>query len=164
MSKLIKYIEDKLSKDRVYPCSIAAIKRKINQIPKRYLSNIKSIRLCNSKKNKGLSVSFEDTGRIVIFAFPRSLITFPIKNKPSIHRLSKIDKEFLAWGARFEFHNGFWWRVWDADKIENYFLNHVLLHEIGHLYGDPRCATEIEREVYAEKFSEMLGAKYRPIH
>lgn len=150
----IKYIKDRLSKKRIYPCSITSIKKKINEIPNKYLYNLKCIKLSNSYKNKGLAVSFEKKGTIIIFAFPKSLLTFPKKTKPKSSNLSKIDREFLAWDARFKFYNGFWWVAWDKDKLENYFLNHILLHEIGHLYKNSKYTTKKEQEIFAEKFAE----------
>ncbi len=159
MSKKIKYKKDKLPNDRIYPCSIASIKRNIKAIPDKYLYNLNCIKLSNNRKNKGLAVSFEDIGTIFIFAFPKSLFTFPKKDKPRKSRLSNIHREFLAWGASFRFYNGYWWIAWDKDSLNNYFLNHVLLHEIGHLYGDSKYATEREREIFAEKFANKFGSK-----
>lgn len=53
---------------------------------------------------------------------------------------------------------GRWQLVWTLDAIRNYYLNNILLHELGHLL-DNRNTSYRDRERYAEWFAIEHGHK-----
>ena len=54
--------------------------------------------------------------------------------------------------------DGLWQLVWTKAKIKDYYLNNVLIHELGHLIDD-RNTTYKDRERYAEWFAVTFGYK-----
>lgn len=52
-----------------------------------------------------------------------------------------------------------WQLVWTEQAVHNFYLNNVLIHELGHLL-DTRNTSYIDRERYAEWFA--IGAGYEP--
>ncbi|MCC9604878.1 hypothetical protein LOC68_25795 [Blastopirellula sp. JC732] len=68
--------------------------------------------------------------------------------------------EAKMYGATWEGgDDGEWRLVWTKDAIRDFYLNNVLIHELGHLL-DNRNTSYVDRERYAEWFAIEYG--YRP--
>jgi len=68
--------------------------------------------------------------------------------------------EARMYGGRWDDSPGEGWRlVWTEDAIRDYYLNNILIHELGHLVDD-RNTSSIDRERFAEWFAIEYG--YRP--
>jgi hypothetical protein len=62
-------------------------------------------------------------------------------------------------GARWEpLENGRWRLIWSEEALRDFFLNNVLIHELGHVL-DQRNTTVKDRERYAEWFALEHGYK-----
>ena len=158
----INYKRDKLSKERRYPCSLQQIRKVVSELPRRYTSGIKQIRLSNRKRFRGPAVAFEESGEIEFFAYDNHLFISRERQKPRLSRMSRITMELLEWGVCFVYYDGYWWLAWSPEDLANYALHHVLLHEIGHLYGYSKGIRRGKLEEYAENFADHLGTKYKP--
>ncbi|MEZ6107124.1 MAG: hypothetical protein R3B96_13650 [Pirellulaceae bacterium] len=55
--------------------------------------------------------------------------------------------------------NGYWTLSWTEATIKDFFLNNVLIHELGHLL-DNRNTTSKQRERYAEWFAIRYGYQW----
>jgi hypothetical protein len=49
-----------------------------------------------------------------------------------------------------------WTLVWTEESIRDFYLNNILIHELGHLL-DERNSTYVDRERYAEWFAVQFG-------
>ncbi len=158
----ISYKSDKLSRKRRYPCSLRQIQKVVSELPARYTSGIRQIRLSNRKRFRGPAVAFEECGEIELVAYDNHLFISPGRQKPKLSRISRITMELLEWGACFVYYDGYWWLAWSPEDLANYTLHHVLLHKIGHLYAYQRGMRKGKLEEYAENFANRLGTKYKP--
>lgn len=67
--------------------------------------------------------------------------------------------EAKMFGARWErISSASWNLVWSEDSIRDFYLNNVLIHELGHIL-DERNTRSIDRERYAEWFALEHGYK-----
>jgi len=67
--------------------------------------------------------------------------------------------EARMYGARWEEQaNGYWHLVWTDESLRDFYLNNVLIHELGHLL-DQRNTTYRDRERFAEWFAVEHGYK-----
>lgn len=66
--------------------------------------------------------------------------------------------EAKMYGARWELADGSWRLVWTEDALRDFYLNNILMHEIGHLL-DQRNTSYADRERYAEWFALEHGYK-----
>lgn len=67
--------------------------------------------------------------------------------------------EARMYGGRWVQVGRGWQLVWTDDSIRDYYLNNILIHELGHLL-DERNTSYSDRERYAEWFAIAHG--YRP--
>ncbi|HZN35866.1 MAG TPA: hypothetical protein VFB80_18680 [Pirellulaceae bacterium] len=67
--------------------------------------------------------------------------------------------EAAMYGARWQAADaGRWHLVWTEDAIRDFYLNNVLIHELGHIL-DSRNTSHRDRERYAEWFALEMGYK-----
>jgi hypothetical protein len=62
------------------------------------------------------------------------------------------------YGGRWMQHGTSWQLEWDRESIQDFYLNNVLIHELGHLL-DERNTSYRDRERYAEWFAIEYGYK-----
>ena len=69
--------------------------------------------------------------------------------------------EAKAYGGRWTHESpGMWKLVWTEQSIKNFYLNNILIHELGHLL-DNRTRSYRDRERYAEWFADKHGRSGR---
>jgi hypothetical protein len=67
--------------------------------------------------------------------------------------------EARMYGARWESEaTGVWKLVWTERALKDFYLNNILIHELGHLL-DGRNSRSVDRERYAEWFAVEYGYK-----
>jgi len=65
-------------------------------------------------------------------------------------------REAKMYGGRWRCEDGFWYLQWTAETIRDYYLNNILIHELGHLL-DERNGSYTDRERYADWFAIEYG-------
>jgi len=66
--------------------------------------------------------------------------------------------EARMYGARWQPADGLWQLVWTEEALRDFYLNNILVHELGHIL-DQRNSTYADRERYAEWFALEYGYK-----
>ena len=67
--------------------------------------------------------------------------------------------EACMYGGRWRRESsGLWKLIWTPEAIKDFYLNNILIHELGHLLDD-RNSSYIDRERYAEWFALEFGYK-----
>jgi hypothetical protein len=66
--------------------------------------------------------------------------------------------EARMYGGRWEHLADEWKLIWNEQSIRDFYLNNILIHELGHLV-DTRNTRYVDRERYAEWFSLTWGYK-----
>jgi len=67
--------------------------------------------------------------------------------------------EAKMYGGRWEeTAGGGWTLVWTEAALKDFYLNNILIHELGHLL-DERNSRSVDRERYAEWFALQYGYK-----
>jgi hypothetical protein len=90
---------------------------------------------------------------LYLYPIEESLIEyFPRPPRPA------QQKEAEMFGGRWE-QNGSTWKLhWSESAIQDFYLNNILLHELGHLI-DQRNSSYVDRERFAEWFALEYGYK-----
>jgi hypothetical protein len=66
--------------------------------------------------------------------------------------------EARMYGATWRQADGLWQLVWSEDSLRDFYLNNILIHELGHIL-DQRNTSYADRERYAEWFALQYGYK-----
>ncbi len=91
-----------------------------------------------------------------------SLYLYPLEHELIEYFDQKPNPAFMIesrmYGGRWHQFGAQWELHWTRPAIEDYFLNNILIHELGHLL-DNRNTSYVDRERYAEWFALEHGYK-----
>jgi len=164
------FIQDNPSRDFFFPVTIEEIKEFLKKLPDEHTKNLTHIWLRKMTKKEyekegslqGCFICGSGVNLIVLYPFPRDL-TMNFGNK-------KPTKSTLKWYSNYEpeliEEKGNWQLIWTEEKIKRYYLEGLLLHEIGHKmdsYFRRYWSKNYNRraENYADNFAYYWGDKIR---
>jgi hypothetical protein len=157
-NELIIKVEN-LHSDFLMPVTADEIRIRLNLVPKDFLQGLKGVIILGGS-NKQLKVSwgnlfcFGAYGYQIIFLspFPKAQLIEYSTSLPAPH----IKKEAERAGAIYEFKDGLWHRIFTEESLKRFYLNDVLMHELGH-HVDQHTTTDKKAERYAEWFATEYG-------
>lgn len=172
--KLPIFIKDNSSKDYFFPIDEEEILEKLNHLPKEYWENITHVWLKkvdkedyqNGNSFQGMFICGSGVNLIVLSAFPKDLKMIFGEKKP----LKKELNLYSNWceDMCFDEKGKVWFLQWKAEKIRDYYLNYLLLHEIGHFVESVyerfwSKSAKRKRENFADNFAKIWNLRNREI-
>lgn len=132
------FIKDNPSKDFYFPVNETEILERINQLPLEHRENITHIWLKkvdqedyrNHDSFQGMFICGSGVNLIVLSAFPKDLRMVFGTKKPLKRELNLYSN--WSQDLQFDEKKEFWFLQWQEETIRDYYLNSLLLHEIGH--------------------------------
>lgn len=130
------YIVDNTSRDFFFPVTVDEIKEFLNKLPLEHTENLTHIWLRKMSKKEyekegsiqGCFICGSGVNLIVLYPFPKNLKMEFGRKKPS--------KKILKWYSFYEpeliYEKENWVLKWTEENIKKYYLEGLLLHEIGH--------------------------------
>jgi len=131
------------------------VRRRLAQLPQWMVRPLQIVQLSQMtrKKRRAPCYGMQWGSAIYLYPIEQSLIeTFPRPPKPA----QKI--EASMYGAQWLHERDQWKLVWSEQSIRDFYLNNVLIHELGHIL-DSRNTSHRDRERYAEWFALEMGYK-----
>jgi hypothetical protein len=131
------------------------IRARLAELPAKFVKPLQVVQLSRVTRKK---LSFPCYGMqwgpaIYLYPVEESLTeSYTVPPKPS------QEIEARMYGGRWEQVGQIWRLVWTEEAIKNFYLNNILIHELGHLL-DNRNASYADRERYAEWFAIEYGYK-----
>ena len=164
------FIKDNPSRDFYFPVTIEEIKEFINKLPNEQTERITHIwlrKMTNKEYEKensvqGCFICGSGVNLIVLHPFPIDMIMKFGKKKPA--------NKILKWYSKFEPElnetNEGWQLKWTHEKIKKYYLEGLLIHEIGHqidsIYKRYWSKSYKQRaENFADNYAYYWGAQIR---
>ena len=129
------------------------IRRRLAKLPPAMLQPLDVVQLSGMTRKKSLYPLYGMQWGSTLYLYPieEGLVEyFPRKPGPAFFN------EARSYGGRWMQHGEEWECHWTASTIRNYYLNNILLHELGHLL-DNLDTTYSCRERYAEWFAPHYG-------
>jgi len=164
------YILDNPSREFYFPVSIDEIKEFLNKLPVEHSKNLTHIWLRKMSKKEyekegsyqGCFICGSGVQLIVLYPFPKNLTMQFGRRKPPQATL----KWYSAYNPDLKQANGNWHLKWTEDQIKRYYLEGLLLHEIGHkvdsIYKRFWSKSYSDKaEKYANNFAYYWGDKIR---
>jgi len=129
-------IMDNPSRDFFFPATMDEVMETLRKLPKSHTENLTHIWLRKFKKSdyeshrtvQGSFICGSGVNLIVLYPFPIDLKMKFGKRKPSKKRL----KLYAPFTTDLKEDKQGWFLLWTKSSIKNYFLNSLLLHEVGH--------------------------------
>ena len=132
------------------------VRRRLAQLPPWMVEPLQVVQLSQMtrKKRRAACYGMQWGSTIYLYPIEETLVeTFCQPPKPA----QKI--EASMYGAQWAPPvNGRWQLVWSEEAIRDFYLNNVLIHELGHIL-DNRNSSHRDRERYAEWFALEMGYK-----
>ena len=131
------------------------VRRRLAQLPEWMVRPLQVVQLSQMtrKKRRAPCYGMQWGNAIYLYPIEESLVeSFRQPPKPA----QRI--EASMYGASWANEGGKWRLIWTEQSIRDFYLNNVLIHELGHIL-DSRNTSHRDRERYAEWFALEMGYK-----
>lgn len=129
------------------------VRQRLAQLPAHFVRDLEVVQLSRMTRKK---LSFPCYGMqwgsaLYLYPLEENLVeTFAKPPQPTFYNEAKM------YGARWQQDGEDWTLHWSEDAIRDFYLNNILIHELGHLL-DERNNSYVDRERYAEWFAIQYG-------
>jgi hypothetical protein len=149
----IKYVIEAPGKDFIHPVESAEVAARIERLPKRFLKNLEVVHFSRMTRKRGLFPCYGMQWGTAVYLYPieASLIEIYLR-QPRPEQII----EARMFGGRWQQNGDRWELVWTPEAIRDFYLNNVLIHEIGHTFDDRNTSTA-SRERFANWFAIEYG-------
>lgn len=164
------YMMDNPSRDFYFPVSVDDIQNTLAHLPAEHTSHLTHIWLQKTKKAdyisgnalQGAFVSGSGVNLIILRPFPISNKMFVGCKKPE----QKVLNYYKSYTTDLRQDANSWYLVWTREDIRKYYLESLLLHEVGHAvdsyykrYWSKAAVNKIEK--YADNYAMVWGNTIR---
>lgn len=140
----------------VHAVTVEEVRNRLAQLPNWMLKPLEVVQLSRMTRKKQSFPCYGMQWGATLYLYPieESLVEyFGIPPKPSVYIESRM------YGGRWKRSpRGSYRLVWTRDALRDYYLDNILIHELGHLLDD-RNNSYVDRERYAEWFAIEYGYK-----
>ena len=134
----------------------AQVRQRLSEVPAHFLEPLETVQFSRMTRKKQSFPCYGMQWGTTLYLYPleESLVEyFDRPPRPSLVNEAKM------YGGRWQSHGRSWRLVWTLGAIQDFYLNNILIHELGHLLDD-RNTSYADRERFAEWFAIHHG--YRP--
>lgn len=167
------FIVDNPSRDFYFPVTVDEVKKVLKQLPKEHIDHlthiwfqkIKKSDYLNGKTFQGSFICGSGVYLIVLHPFPTDNKMRFGKTKP----IKKILNFYKNYTAELHEDNDGWFLQWTEETIKKYYMDNLLLHEIGHSIDSFykrywSKATEQKKENWADNYVAVWADQIREIY
>jgi hypothetical protein len=134
----------------------AQIRARLAQVPQHFLKGLEVVQLSKMTRKKQLFPCYGMQWGNTLYLYPieESFVEhYDTAPRPNLMNESRM------YGGQWDENPdqpGAWTLTWSKQAAEDFYLNNILIHELGHLVDD-RNTTYMDRERYAEWFAVQHG-------
>jgi hypothetical protein len=133
------------------------VRARLAQVPAHFLRSLEVVQFSRMTRKKKSFPCYGMQWGATLYLYPleHSLEEY-FHKPPSV----EVVNESKMYGGHWDQPNTGEWRLtWSQEAIEDYYLNNILIHELGHL-NDDRNSGYHDRERYAEWFAIEYGYRH----
>ena len=129
------------------------IRKRISQLPTEFQPGVEVVQLSRMTRKRRLFPCYGLQWGSAVYLYPieESLEELYVRSPRPAQRI-----ETEMFGGRWIQDGPFWRLVWTRKTVRDYYLNNVLIHEIGHI-NDQRNTNFRDRERFADWFAIEYG-------
>jgi hypothetical protein len=149
----VKFVTESAGKDFQHPITPDDVTARIERLPKRFLKNLEVVQFSRMTRKRGLFPCYGMQWGTAIYLYPieTSLVEIYMRS-PRPEQIIEAN----MFGGRWQQNGDHWELVWTAEAVRDFYLNNVLIHEIGHTF-DERNTRMADRERFANWFAIEYG-------
>jgi hypothetical protein len=132
------------------------IRERLNRVPQEFLRDLEVVQLSRMTRKKSSFPCYGMQWSSTLYLYPLEDSLEEIFYRPP--RPEVVNEARMYGGCWDEPALGVWRLKWSRAAIEDFYLNNILIHELGHLVDD-RNSSYTDRERYAEWFAIHYGYK-----
>lgn len=137
----------------LHPVTEAEVRERLSQLPAHFTRDLEVVQFSRMTRKRQTFPCYGMQWGQTVYLYPieDTLVeTYSAPPKPAQQVEAKM------FGARWAQQGKIWTLTWTADGLKDFYLNNVLIHEVGHL-NDPRNTTYRDRERFANWFAIEHG-------
>jgi hypothetical protein len=151
--KRIKYRTEPAGEDYIHPVTVEEVTERIAQLPKRFLQHLEVVQFSRMTRKRALFPCYGMQWGTAVYLYPiEASLTEIYAGAPRPEQLI----EARMYGGTWEQEGRGWRLIWTPEAIRDFYLNNVLIHEIGHTVDDRNSSFQ-DRERYANWFAVEYG-------
>jgi hypothetical protein len=129
------------------------VRKRLAEVPPQFLEQLEVVQFSRMTRKKQSFPCYGMQWGNTLYLYPleESLVEhFDAPPRPN------LVNETLMYGGKWSTSPGTWTLTWSEEAARDFYLNNILIHELGHLVDD-RNSGYIDRERYAEWFAVQYG-------
>jgi hypothetical protein len=158
------FIQDNPSRDFFFPVSVEEIHEALQRVPSAGLTHVWLRRVRKTDweaKNKPFAAFIAGSGvrLVVLYPWPRNMLLRFGEKKPSRRRL----REYARWGPELAHDEEGWFLRWDEDQLRRFYIEYLLLHELGHHADYYRTRWSKANVRAGEEFADQFAVEWSAV-
>jgi hypothetical protein len=139
----------------IHPVTPGEIRERLARLPREYQGFVDVVQLSRMTRKRELFPLYGLQWGTAVYLYPieMSLVETYVR-RPKPHQ----EIEARMFGGRWKHENGLWRLYWTTETIRDFYLNNILIHEVGHAIDD-RNRRAADRERFANWFAIEHGYK-----
>lgn len=140
----------------VHPVCADEVRERLSRLPAQFAQRVEVVQFGDMTRKRQLFPCYGMQWGSTVYLYPIEASLEEIYRRPPTPQQLI---EARMYGGRWKHDGNLWRLVWTEEAIKDFYLNNVLIHEVGHL-NDLRNANTRDRERFANWFAIEYG--YRP--
>lgn len=148
-----RYVVQEPGHGYVHPVTVDEVSERLEQLPQKFTCSLEVVQLSRMTRKRALFPCYGMQWGPNIYLYPieESLVETYVR-PPLPQQLI----EARMYGGRWSQDGEVWRLEWTWDSIRDFYLNNILIHEVGHV-NDDRNRSFDRRERYADWFAVEYG-------
>jgi hypothetical protein len=130
------------------------IRERLSRVPQKFLEQLEVIQLSRMTRKKQSFPCYGMQWGNALYLYPIEESFVEQYDQPP--RPNLVNESLMYGGVWDEPAPGTWTLTWSESAAQDFYLNNILIHELGHLVDD-RNSNYMDRERYAEWFAVEYG-------
>jgi hypothetical protein len=149
----IEIVTEPAGKGYMHPVTPAEVAARIEQLPTRFREPLEVVQLSRMTRKRSRMPLYGLQWGSTVYLYPIESSLVETYTRPP---LPSQQVEARMFGGKWFESDGLWHLEWTLPAVKDFYLNNILIHEIGHV-NDTRNQNSDDRERFAEWFAIEYG-------
>jgi hypothetical protein len=149
----IQFVVEPPGRGYLHPVTVDEVRQRISQLPARFTRQLETVKFSRMTKKRALFPCYGMQWGTTVYLYPIETTYQEVYTRPPSPQ-QRIDGKM--YGGVWTREGRYWILNWSEETIRDFYLNSVLIHEIGHIHDDRNRRFQ-DRERYADWFAIEYG-------